>query len=96
MAEMESAGSLLRRASVVMRRDVEQHPFPERQLPATLRAVAGLLDSLAVDADSVDRQNARTAERAERTGGDGHTWVMHHSSIGPAIEAARAYLRGAE
>lgn len=59
--------------------------------PFTL-AVAGLLDAAAENAAAVERMNARTAERAERTGGDGRTWVMDHALVGHAVKVARAYL----
>lgn len=63
--------------------------------PAVGLAVADWLDAAAEDAAMVDRSNARTAERAARTGGDGHTWVMHHALVGPALTVAQAYLGGA-
>lgn len=57
-------------------------------------ALVRLMELAADDAAGIEAMNARTAERAARTGGDGHTWSMHRPEFAVALEMAAAYEEG--
>lgn len=70
----------------------EDLDLPEvRFVAAAVRLIELVADD---DAAGVEAMNARTQERADRIGGDGHTWVMHRREWAVAQEAAAAWRDG--
>lgn len=57
-------------------------------------AAVRLIEMATDDAAGVEAMNARTRQRADRIGGDGHTWVMHRPEWAVAQEAAAAWQDG--
>lgn len=56
-----------------------------------LLALVRLVELAADDAAGVEAMNERTRQRAERVGGDGHTWVMHRPEWSVALQATAAW-----
>lgn len=91
MSEVEKV-----RAAVRSMRDEIADWDPDTHETKFFAETIRLIEMAADDAAGVEAMNARTAERAERIGGDGHTWVMHRPEWPIAIAAADAYLAGSE
>jgi hypothetical protein len=56
-----------------------------------LAALVRLLELAVDDAAAVEGMNEHTRQRAERVGGDGHTWVMHRPEWSVALDAITAW-----
>jgi len=83
-----------RAAIHALRRDLDELDELDQPADANTRffdAMVRLLERATDDAAGVEAMNERTRRRADRIGGDGHTWVMHRAEWAIAMEAVVAW-----
>jgi hypothetical protein len=87
-AEVEAVRATVVSVRVELAHSEEGSDSPEGRFVA---AAVRLIELAADDAAAVNAMNERTRARAERVGGDGHTWAMHRPEWAAARAAALAW-----
>lgn len=88
---IERARAALREMRVEYAEMVAEDGGTEDAEARYLLALLRLLELAIDDAAGIEAMNERTRQRAERIGGDGHTWVMHRPEWAYALQAVTAW-----